>query len=182
MTYRPQGRQAFGPPARTWIMPGVYLAAAIAFVGVVVGAHLQTSGWLFEYIVERDPHRIIGARVLAGLVLLGGVASVVRTAMRGVVVHPDGVEFRDVVNLGWPKIKNFTWAEIDQVVFERNAVALRTWDGDRCWLPAVLDDYGLKRTLERVAVARGIPLTGDGLRPVEEVEAEIEEQGADGSV
>ena len=132
MTYRPQRRQAFGPPLRVWILPLVYLVAALVFVGIVVSAYMQTSGgWLFRYIVEGDPHRIVSAKVLAGFVLLGGVAAIGRTAMRGVVVHPDGIELRDVVSVAWPKVRNCTWAEIDEVVFEGRAVGLRLWDGDR---------------------------------------------------
>lgn len=176
MTYRPQGRESFGPPLRTWILPLVYLALALAFAGVVVAANLQTSGnWLFRYVVEGDQHRILGARTLALLVVLGGIAAMLRTAMRGVVIHPDGVEFRDVVGFAWPKVRNLSWAEIDEVVFQTSGVGIRTWEGSQLWLPSVLDHRGLQRALERVAVARGIPMRGDGLRPVDEVEAELDE-------
>ena len=178
MTYRPQGRESFGPPVRTWILPLVYLALALAFAGVVVAANLQTSGnWLFRYVVEGDQHRILGARALALLVVLGGVAAMLRTGMRGVVIHPDGVEFRDVIGFAWPKVQNLSWAEIDEVVFDTAAVGLRTWDGGQLWLPSVLDHRGLRRALERVAVARGIPMKGEGIRPVDEVEAELDEMG-----
>lgn len=179
MTYRPQGRQAFGPPYQTWFLPGLYLVIALTFAGVVLFAHTQVSGgWLFRYIVEGDQHRIIGAKAIALLVVLGGVAAVVRTGMRGVVVHPDGIEVRDMANLFWPKVRNCTWAEIDELLFESAAVGLQLWDGDRLWLPAVLDERGLRRALERVAVARGIPMRGEGFRDVEEVEAELDEMGA----
>lgn len=178
MTYRPQRRESFGPPVRTWVLPGLYMVAALAFAGVVAFAHLQTSGgWLFRYIVEGDEHRILGARVLSLFVVLGGVAALLRTNMRGVVIHPDGVETRDVIGLAWPKVKNCSWAEIDEIVLEARAVGLRLWDGSNLWLPPVLDHQGLRRALERVAVARGIPLRGD-TRPVEEVEAELDELGA----
>ncbi|HQK17617.1 MAG TPA: PH domain-containing protein, partial [Polyangiaceae bacterium] len=176
MTYRPQGRESFGPPLRTWILPTLYLVLAIAFVGLVMAASLHTSdSWLFRYIVEGDSHRILGARTLAVLVLLGGIAAMLRTSMRGVVIHPDGVEYRDVFGLSWPKIKNLSWAEIDEIVFESSNVALRSWEGERIWLPAVLDRQGLQRALERVAVARGIPMQGKSLRPIDEIEAELDE-------
>ena len=180
MTYRPQGRQSFGPPLRSWLLPMVYFASALVFAGLVAAAHMETSGgWLFRYIVEGDQHRIIGAKVLAFLVVFGGIAALARTGMRGVVVHPDGIELRDVVNLAWPKVRNCTWAEIDEVVFESGAVGLRLWDGDRLWLPPVLDQGALKRALERVSLARGIPLHGEGTRAPEEVEAEIDEMGGE---
>jgi hypothetical protein len=180
MSYRPQGRQSFGPPVRTWVLPASYLVVAILFAGVVAAAYTQTSGgWLFRYIVEGDQHRVVGAKFLALFVVLGGVAAVARTGMRGVVVHADGIEARDVVNFAWPKVKNCTWAEIDEFVFEGKSVGLRLWDGDRLWLPQVLDQEGLRRAVERVAVARGIPLRGE-TRPKEEVEAEIDEMGGAG--
>jgi hypothetical protein len=164
---------------RTWVLPAIYTGVAVAFAGVVAFAHLHTSGgWLFRYIVEGDQHRILSARVLSLFVVLGGVAALLRTNMRGVVIHPDGVETRDVVGLAWPKVKNCSWAELDEVIFDGQAVGFRLWDGSSLWLPPVRDHQALRRALERVAVARGIPMRGDDMRPVEEVEAELDELGA----
>ena len=162
---------------RTWILPGVYLAAAVVFAAVVATANMHTSGsWLFRYIVEGDAHRFLGARVLALFVLLGGVASVVRTSMRGVIVHPDGIETRSVVNFGWPRVKNCTWAEIDEFVFEQDAIALGLWHGERLWLPPVLDERGLRRALEKVAAARAIPMHGPAARSVDNVDLDEEDE------
>lgn len=169
MSYRPEGRQAFGPPAATWILPAVYLCASIAFLVIVLVAQTTTGdSWLHRYIVEGDEYRIVGARALAGVMALGGIAAVLRTAMRGVVVHPDGVEARYVINLGWPKVKSFTWMEIDRLVFHGQNVTLKLWDGTRFGLPAVRDSLALSTTLERIAVARAIPVTGGSGRAFDE--------------
>lgn len=169
MSYRPEGRQAFGPPAATWILPAVYFVISIAFLAVVLFAQMTAGdSWLHRYIVEGDEYRIVGARALAGIMALGGLAALLRTAMRGVVVHPDGVEARYVINLGWPKVKSFTWMEIDRLMFQGGHVTVKLWDGTRFGLPAVRDHETLSMTLERIAVARAIPVTGGSGRAFDE--------------
>ena len=166
MSYAPQGRRAFGPPVRSWIWPTGYALVGALTVVVVLWAQLfPNQTWLFRYIVEGDAHRIIGARSLSIILLLSGLASLVRTAMRGVVVHPEGIEARYVKSLGWPKVKNCTWMEIDNVVFEATSVGFRLWDGSSMWLPEVADAAGLKRVLEGIASARAIPIKGGSAFP-----------------
>jgi hypothetical protein len=81
--------------------------------------------------------------------------------MRGVRIRGDGVEYRDVVSLGIPRLKRFKWAQIDRVILDapRN-VALDLWDGTRAFLPEVSDRLSLSATLEKVAHARAIPVRG----------------------
>jgi len=58
-------------------------------------------------------------------------------------------------------VKRFRWAQIDQITFEASGnISVDLWDGRREFLPKVEDRTGLGRTLERVALARAIPLTG----------------------
>lgn len=169
MSYRPEGRQAFGPPATTWILPALYFVISLAFLAVVLFAQMTAGdSWLHRYIVEGDEYRIVGARALAGIMALGGIAALLRTAMRGVVVHPDGLEARYVINLGWPKVKSFTWMEIDRLTFHRGNVTLKLWDGSLFGLPAVRDAQTLSTTLERIATARAIPVTGGSGRSFDE--------------
>ena len=169
MTYKPERRRAFGPPTRTWILPAVYFAASCLFLAaVLLGQMMPSDSWLFRYIVEGDEHRILGARVLALIVFAGGIAVMIRTGMRGVVVHPDGIETRDMISLGWPKIKNCTWMEIDKLVFDRGHVMLHLWDGSILGLPAVRDVDGLSYVLEKVASARAIPVRGGSGRKFDE--------------
>ena len=161
MTYKPQRRKAYGPPALTWVLPSLYFVLSLTFFAVVMlGQFLPSSTWLFRYIVEGDEYRIVGARTLGLIMLAGGVAALVRTSMRGVVVHPDGIEARYVISLGWPKVKNCTWMEIDRLIFDRGRVILHLWDGTIYSLPDVRDRDGLSQALEKVATARAIPVRG----------------------
>ena len=178
MSYRPKRIEAYGPPASAWIWPSVYALLALAFAVVVYAAKYQPyESWLYMYVVDGDSQRIIGARTISFFLVLGGLAALLRTGMRGVTIHPDGVMFRDVLTLGWPKVRDFAWAEIDEIRVERLSIALRMWNGTTQWLPRVMDHEGLRCAMERVAVARAIRMCGDGLRPKGEVASELEDLG-----
>ena len=108
MSYRPKARRSFGPPMVSWIFPTVYLVFAMAFVGIVISTDLNvSSGWIYRYFVEGDDRRIIGVHTIAVFVMIGGIASMLRTKMRGVVIYGDGIGFRDVGNWGWPTVRNY---------------------------------------------------------------------------
>ncbi len=159
MSYVPVGRRAFGPPARAWIFPGIYVALALVFLGLVLIAEASpSSSWLFQYVVAGDVHRIVSARVLAIIAVLGGVAALVRTGMRGVVMHPDGVEARYVETLGWPRVRSCTWMEVDHVVIDDHDVSLHLWNGSTILLPRVADRNGLINGFERVASSKTITI------------------------
>ncbi len=161
MTYRPAQARSFGPPLKSWLLPGAYFALSLVLLGVVISAYLsQQDSWLFRYVVEGDAHRFVGSRVLAIIFFVGGIAALIRTSMRGVVIHPDGIEARYVGPLGWPKVRNCSWAEIDELLFENNAVGVALWDGDRVWLPSVGRAAELRKSLQTVAQARAIPMKG----------------------
>jgi hypothetical protein len=81
--------------------------------------------------------------------------------MRGVVVHPGGVETRDLLSMGWPRVRRFAWPQIDKIVLDAGPdIALDLWDGRRELLPQVNDRKNLALLLERVALARAIPISG----------------------
>ena len=160
MTYRPN-ESSFGPPFAARIPSLVYLVLALVGVAVVVTAeHSPSNSWLYVNVVERGMHGFISARACAGLVLLGAVSSFLRTNMRGVRVRGDGVDFRDVVALGWPRARRFKWAQIDRIVLDLPYIALDLWDGTRSFLPAVEDRQALATVLEKVGHARAIPVRG----------------------
>lgn len=162
MTYRPKDSVAFGPPHRSRLPSALYLLVAIGLVVfVAVGSAAESSSWMFRYVVEQDSNRVLGARALAAIVLLSAVAAVVRARMRGVVVHPEGVETRDVFSMGWPRVRRFTWPQIDKIGFDtyRN-ISLHLWDGRLELLPAVQARDELADMLERIALARAIPVSG----------------------
>ncbi len=161
MTYRPT-ESSFGPPFRSWLPPLLYLIAAIAvLVFVLVGEHSPPGSWLYSYVVIKDEHRVIGARTLAVIMFASAIASLVRANMRGVQVRGDGVVYRDVLALGWPRVRRFKWAQIDCIVLDQpGSIALDLWDGSRAFLPKVGDPAALSAVLEKVGAARAIPVRG----------------------
>jgi hypothetical protein len=160
MTYRPNA-SAFGPPLSVWVPSLVYLAISLAVLGVVLVAERSPGSPLYDYTVARDPGRVISSHTLAALLLLSAVASVVRASMRGVRVLGDGVEYRDVLSLGWPRVRRYRWAQIDRILLDQpQSIALDLWDGTRAFLPRVGDRDGLAKLLEKVATARAIPIRG----------------------
>lgn len=177
MTYRPTDT-AFGPPWTAWLPSLVYLAIALGVVAMVVLGEAGSGGaWLHEFIVERDVHRAVGARTLALVLVLGSAASLLRSSMRGVRLHPDGLEYRDVVTLGWPRVRRFKWAQIDCIILDQRSIALDLWDGSRQYLPAVGDRGALSAALEQVGVARAIPVRGGrGLDDIPDAPADDDEE------
>src|SRR5690606_12676952 len=109
--------------------------------------------------VERGERGVITARAVAFMLVLGALASVLRANMRGVRIRGDGVEYRDIVSLGLPKLKRYRWAQIDRIILDQPAsIALDLWDGTRAYLPRVHDRTGLAAALEKVGAARAIPV------------------------
>lgn len=161
MTYRPT-ETSFGPPLLIRVPSILYAALAlIAVVVVLVAEGSPSSSWLYVNVVERGVRGIMSARTFAACLVVGAIASLLRTNMRGVRVRGDGVEYRDVVSLGIPKLKRFKWAQIDRVILDSpRSVALDLWDGTRAFLPEVSDRPSLSATLEKVAHARAIPVRG----------------------
>jgi hypothetical protein len=182
MTYRPAESASFGPPwLERWPVLA-YLAFALGVTGVILyGQNAPSGSRLFNYVVEGDRHRFISSSVCAILLVVSAVAAIVREQMRGVVVHPDGIELRELLTLGWPKIRRFAWSQIDRVAVpsteaDKPVIRLDLWDGSRTWLPKVRDVVGLATLLERVALARAIPIEG-GTGLLDDLEEGAEEQG-----
>lgn len=170
MTYRPERRVAFGPPLRQRLPSLGYLAFAILMTAVILyGQNAPSSSRLFHYVVEGDRTRLIPSSVCAIILFTSAIAAVLREQMRGVVLHPDGIEMRELLSLGWPRIRRFQWAQIDRVFVppvDRVAdappktIRLDLWDGTHTWLPDVAKALELGMMLERVALARAIPIEG----------------------
>lgn len=162
MTYRPNA-EAFGPPWSIRVPSFLHVAVALAVIGaVVVGEASPSSSWLFWYVVEQDLHRVVGARALAIVLAMSSTASMIRTSMRGVRVRPDGVEYRDMITWALPRFRRYKWPQIDRVILDQKDVALDLWDGSRAYLPPVSDRERLAATLEKIALARAIPVRGGG--------------------
>ena len=187
MTYRPERRISFGPPLRERLPSLLYFAFAIVACAVILYAqHLATSNsWLYRYVVEGDTQRVIPSSVCAIILFTSASAAVLREQMRGVVLHPEGLALRALLTLGWPRIRRLTWSPIDRVFVpsaqstaavnaEVKAIRLDLWDGSRAWLPRVAKADELGIILERVALARAIPLEG-GTGLVDEIGNPLEE-------
>lgn len=161
MTYRPS-ETSFGPPWLIRVPSLLYAALALGAVVVVLLAESSpSSSWLYANVVERGVRGIMSARMFAGCLVVGAVSSVLRANMRGVRIRGDGVEYRDIVSLGIPRLRRFKWAQIDRVILDSpRSVALDLWDGTRAFLPEVSDRPSLASTLEKVAHARAIPVRG----------------------
>lgn len=161
MTYRPEER-VFGPPLLTRIPSLVYLGLAIV-VGILVltGESSGVDSWLFRYVVEDDPNRVMGIRTLALVLFVGSLSSIARSSMRGVRVYGEGVETRDVEYLIVPRVRRYSWPQIERIVFDlKSSIAIDLWDGSRAYLPKVNNRAQLTSTLEHVAAARAIPVRG----------------------
>jgi hypothetical protein len=161
MTYRP-AETVFPPPWSVRLPSFLYLLLAAGVIAVVVAGHVSpTNTNLHIWIVERDPTRLIGSRTFATLIALSALAAVMRAGMRGVRVRPDGLQYRDVLTFGWPRVRHYRWAQIDCIVLDQpKKIAIDLWDGSRAFLPDVSDPSALSATLEKVAAARAIPVRG----------------------
>jgi len=173
MTYRPEKRQTFGPPLRDRALTLGYLAFAAIVVGLILyGQNAPSGSVFFKYVVEGDRQRVIPSSVCAIILGVSASAAFLREQMRGVVVHPDGIEMRELLSFGWPKVRRLAWSQIDRVFVPSadprtratkagpGAIGLDLWDGTRAWLPKVSNAAGLGLLLERVALARAIPIEG----------------------
>lgn len=179
MTYRPTER-VFLPPFQQRLPSLLYLiAATVVMIVVLVAEQSSSNSELYIRVIEQNSRRIIGPRTFAILLCISAVSAAMRTGMRGVRVRGDGIEYRDVLGMVWPKLKRYRWPQIDCIILDiPGEVAVELWDGTRAFLPKVGDRDGLLATLETVAAARAIPVRGgSGLDEIPERE-ELEEEAA----
>jgi hypothetical protein len=166
MTYKPERRMSFGPPLSERWATLAYLALAVTISAVIAYGQAAPSGSaIFHYVVEGDRSRIISSSSCAIILMISALAAFAREQMRGVIVHPDGVELRELLPLGLPRVRRFQWSQIDKVFVpaaaaEHRSIRLDLWDGTHTFLPRVRKEDELGVLLERVALARAIPLEG----------------------
>lgn len=171
MTYRPAGSVSFGPPIRERWATLLYVAVAVAICGVILyGQNAPSNSWIFRYVVEGDRSRAISSSVCAIVLGISAAAALAREGMRGVVVHPDGIETRELLTMGWPRVQRYQWQQIDRMFLpaakpeagtpRRTIIRVDLWDGSRTRLPAVGNWIDLAVMLEKVALARAIPIEG----------------------
>lgn len=171
MTYKPERRVAFGPPLRERVPSLAYLAFAFAVTALIVyGQYAPSSSAVFHYVVEGDAGRVVPSSVCAIVLVTSALAAVIREQMRGVILHAEGIDVRELLSLGWPRVRRFHWTQIDKVFVPsaaatpgadaKKTIRIDLWDGTRAWLPDVARAHELGIMLERVALARAIPIEG----------------------
>lgn len=150
----------FGPP-RSQRWPSLfYLALAGGLFLVAMYGHFgTTTGALHTWMVEGDRDRPMGSLSLAGLILLSGIATVIRAQLRGVIVHGDGVEARYLSWFGVPRVRKWTWPQVHRFVIADSQILLELWDGAAAELPAVAKPREMGDLLERIANMRNILVT-----------------------
>jgi hypothetical protein len=164
MSYSPPRageRTKFGPPLRVRIPGFLHLAGAMTLACLVGAAYVSSpNSPLFRFFIEGDRSRPLSSGALAVLVLLSGVAAVIRAHMRGVIVHSDGLEARYSIALGLvPRVRRWAWPQIDRIVVDERRVMLELWDSTYEHLPAVAEPARLREMLERICASRKIPVT-----------------------
>lgn len=179
MTYRPK-RATFTPPwSARWpstVFLGVVLVVSAA---IFIAPKLPASSWLYRFVVTGDMTRVMSSTSFAIVLLVTAFAGFLRQQMSGVIVNAEGIETREILALGVPRIQRYTWTQIDRVRIPPSPVAIarqsadRTnsagkfsnirldlWDGTRSILPEVAKKVDLSVMIERVALARAIPIEG----------------------
>lgn len=161
MAYAPErsDRFAFGPPLLTRLPSYAFLVFGVMVGLTVLAAYTGSSNSsLYIWIVEGDRHRVFGSGPLAFIILFAAIGNVIKSALRGVIVTADAVEARTIV-AGFPRVKRWTWAQIDRLVLDEEDVMFELWDGTYERLPKVRDGQKLADLLARVATAKGRAVT-----------------------
>lgn len=152
-----------------------YFGFALVVCGLIIyGQNAPSNSWMFNYVVEGDRNRLISSSVCGIILFVSALAAMLREQMRGVVVHPEGIEMRELFALGLPRVKRFHWSQIDRMFVppsiggqeqvspetSGSLIRLDLWDGTTAFLPNVAELANLAVLLEKVALARAIPIVG----------------------
>ena len=153
-------RWAFGPPWLSRVPSLLWFAFSLGVTGIVVLAHhMSSNSALTMWVVERDRNGIPPS-VLAFLVLASGIATLVRTHMRGVVVQRDGLEARYILPLGVPRVRRWSWPEVHRMIVDaQDGVILELWTGRYEKLPPVRRTADLIHVLEHKSAQHQISMT-----------------------
>jgi hypothetical protein len=156
----PRERYAFGPTWPARIPSTLWFLFSLGVTGTVVLAHhMSSNSALTMWVVERDRNGIPPS-VLAFIVLASGIATLVRTHMRGIIVQRDGIEARYVLPFGVPRVRRFTWAQIHRMIVDaRSGVMLELWNGHYEKLPTVARTQELIAVLEHKGAEHGVAVT-----------------------
>jgi len=153
-------RVAFGAPLSQRVPSYLFLALAIGVAVTVAMAHgMSANSTLFIWVVEGDRGRPLPASVLSTIILISGLATALRSHMRGVIVHKDGIEARYLLAMGMPRIRKWAWPQIHRMVMDDEGVILELWDGQYDRLPDVDRGADMANLLEGMASRHNITVT-----------------------
>jgi hypothetical protein len=162
MAYTPPAgeKTKFGPPLTQRLPSILFLVFAVTMVAAVYLVQAGPSGsYLFRFIVEGDRGRPFSAQTLSFIVLLSAIGTVFRAQMRGVIVRADGLEARYLLAFGIPKLRKWSWTQLERVVLDDEQIMIELWNGQYERLPAVSEPRKLGELLERICAARKIRVT-----------------------
>ena len=163
MAYSPDKddeRLTFGAPLWSRIPSYVFGVLCLTLVIVVAVTYFGPSNSrLYVWIVEGDRGRPIPSSALAFIVFLSGLATVVRSHMRGVVITKDGIEARYLLPMGVPRVKRWQWAQVHRMVMDGRGIMLELWDSSYERLPSVGETARLMGVLNHAATKHGIVIT-----------------------
>lgn len=175
MTYRPT-EEFFGPPLSVRVPAFIHGGLAVLVLGLVfVVERGPKDAALYQYMFQKK--HLIDTHLAASFFALSSLLSMLRDGMRGVRIRPNFIEYRELVSGVWPRVRRYRWAQIDRVTFEHSgSISVDLWDGRREILPEVRNTPELSGALERLALARAIPVEGgqglDELLPAEDLSDE----------
>lgn len=162
MAYSPEpdDRFRFGPPLSQRAGSLLFLLFALVLASAVLIAYAGYGpNGLLAWVVEGDKNRPLGSVPLSVFILLSAIGTVIRAGMRGVIVTAEGIEARYLLPMGVPRIRKWSWAQIDRLIVDEDDVMLELWNGAYEKLPRVRDGEKLGRLLTRIATARGRQVT-----------------------
>ncbi len=172
MTYRPE-KATFLLPFASRVPSIIYFATACTMAFGVAAAPYLPGSWLYQAVVLGDRNRVVSSTFLVVAIFVSALAALLRQQIAGVVVRPEGIETREVMPFGMPRIRRLAWAQIDRVAIPRASheqkrqpagafkkIRLDLWNGHHAFLPDVAEHTNLAVIIERVALARAIPIEG----------------------
>lgn len=163
MAFQPAQPRRFGVSMRACLPAYGYLAACLGFAAFVVHGYSAPAGsTAHHWVVEAGAGRALPATTFALIVVVAGIAGVIQSHLRGVVLRPDGIETLDTAFFGFPKVRHYAWPVIDRLRFDLSPrlVGVDLWNSTRDFLPEVADKQALVDALTEVAEARAIPYRG----------------------
>lgn len=154
MAYNPTPTDRFFFKASLWQkLPSLlYLGFALTIGGIALVGWSSPGTALNRWVVEG------GKAPLAFIIVLTALGTSIQQMLRGVVVTREAIESR-TMSMGFPRVRKWSWAQIDRLVLDEEEALLELWDGTYERLPRVAKGKELVELLAQIATARGRQVT-----------------------